>query len=208
MIKGVIFDMDGVLVDSEYFYEQRRREFFRRMDFIPEYQGDFIGSNEPEMWRILVPDDSEFREQMMQGYRAYRRLHPTPYGELLDPAVPELFRCLKARGIRIGIASSSPKETVRHLMALAGVETLVDNILTGEECAAYKPAPDIYLRSMEAMDLSPETSFAVEDSPAGIRAAVDAGMRVYALRPRHGEKLDQSSAHGVLRSLDEVLTKI
>lgn len=205
MIEGVIFDMDGVLVDTEFFYERRRREFLRRMDFHPAYQGSFVGSNEPEIWRTLVPEDPVFREQLLQGYRAYRKLHPTPYGELLDPAVPGLFQALKERGLKIGIASSSPHGTVKHLTVLAGVDKLVDHILTGEECAAYKPAPEIYLRSMEALHLTPQTAVAVEDSAAGIRSAVDAGMTVYALRPRHGEPMDQSAARGILNNLSEVL---
>lgn len=205
MIEGVIFDMDGVLADTEGFYARRRREFFQRMDFQPAYHGSFVGSNEREIWNLLVPEDPVFREELLQGYRAYRKLHPTPYEKLLDPEVPGLFHALKRRGLKIGIASSSPHRTVANLTALAGVEALVDFILSGEECTAHKPAPEIYLRSMEALGLTPRTAIAVEDSPTGIRSALDAGLTVYALRPRHGEELDQSQARGILERLSQVL---
>lgn len=205
MIEGVIFDMDGVLADTEGFYAQRRQDFFQRMDFYPAYRGSFVGSNEREIWNLLVPEDPVFREELLQGYRAYRKLHPTPYEALLDPEVPELFRTLKERGLKIGIASSSPHRTVEHLTVLAGVADLVDFILSGEECTAHKPAPEIYLRSMQALGLTPQTAIAVEDSPAGIRSALDAGLTVYALRPRHGEEMDQSQARGILDRLSQVL---
>lgn len=69
---------------------------------------------------------------------------------------------------------------------------LVDCWISGTECSAHKPAPDIYLKALESMGLKAEETFAVEDSPAGIEAALRAGMRVYALKPRHGERIDQS----------------
>ena len=84
----------------------------------------------------------------------------------------------------------------------------MDYVISGEECAAHKPDPEIYLRAMAALGLTPETAFAVEDSPTGIAAAKNAGMTVYALRPRHGEKMDQSTAHGILNSLSEVIEKL
>lgn len=204
MVKGVIFDMDGVLVDSEWYYEKRRAEFFRRMDF-PCPANSFVGSNERAIWEALVPDDPEFRQEMLMGYRAYRHLHPVPYGDLLNPQVPGLFRALKKKGLKIGIASSSYLGAVKEVVRLAGAETLVDFCISGEQCKAHKPDPEIYFRAMEALGLTAETALAVEDSPTGITAAKRAGIRVYALKPRPELKLDQSAADTVLDRLDGVL---
>ena len=118
MIKGVIFDMDGVLVDSEWYYQKRREEFFRRIDF-PCPANSFVGANERAIWEALVPDDPEFRQEMLMGYRAYRHLHPVPYEELLNPLVPGLFRTLKERGLKIGIASSCLLGGVKVVVRLA-----------------------------------------------------------------------------------------
>lgn len=203
MVKGVIFDMDGVLVDTEWYYEQRRAEFLRRMDF-PDPHISFVGSNERAIWEALVPGDPEFRQQMLMGYRAYRHLHPMPYGELLNPLVPGLFRELKERGLKIGIASSSYLGAVKEVVRLAGAEELVDFCISGEQCAAHKPDPEIYRRSLGALALAPEEALAVEDSPTGITAAKRAGLRVLALKPRPELALDQSDADGVLDRLDQV----
>lgn len=206
MVKGVIFDMDGVLVDTEWFYQTRREEFLHLMDFPfqPE-EGCFVGSNEKAIWETLVPDDPEFRQEMLMGYRAYRRLHPIPYKKLLNPQVPGVFARLKLDGLKIGIASSSCVDSVREMTDAAGIGNLVDSIVSGEDCAAHKPDPAVYLRSMEALGLNPEEVFAVEDSPAGITAAKRAGLRVYALRPRSEMRLDQSEADAVISRLDAVL---
>lgn len=205
MIQGVIFDMDGVLADTEHFYQQRRETFLERMDFPGPRGLDFIGSNEKAIWETLVPDDAQFRQEMLQGYRAYRRLHPENYRELADPADGPLFRALKQRGLRIGIASSSARPAILQMTRAAGITELTDYILSGEECSAHKPDPEIYLRALQALDLQPDQALAVEDSPAGILAARRAGLRVLALRPRHGEPLDQRAADGIIDRLEQVL---
>lgn len=208
MIQGIVFDMDGVLADTEHFYQCRREAYLDRMDFPGPRGLDFVGSNEKAIWETLVPGDAELREQMLQGYRAYRRFHPEDYGKLADPEVKPLFEELHRRGLRVAIASSSDRDGIQTFMQAAGVTELVDFIISGEECTAHKPNPEIYLRAMAALGLTPETAFAVEDSPTGIAAAKNAGMTVYALRPRHGEKMDQSAANAILNSLADVLQKL
>lgn len=205
MIQGVIFDMDGVLADTEYFYQQRREAYLERMDFPGPRGLDFIGSNEKAIWETLVPDDEELRREMMLGYRAYRRFHPEDYARLADPAAAPLFRELKRRGIRIGIASSSARGAIQCMTEAAGIAALTDNILSGEDCAAHKPDPEIYLRSLAALGLEPGQALAVEDSSTGIAAGRAAGLTVLALRPRHGEKMDQRAAQGIIERLEQVL---
>lgn len=204
MIQGIIFDMDGVLADTEHFYQARRDDFLDRMDFPGPRGMDFVGSNERAIWETLVPDDPVLRQEMLHGYRAYRKLHPTDYAQLADPEVKPLFQALKRGGLKIGIASSSDQNAIRQLIAGAGVDGLPDFIISGEECAAHKPAPEIYLRALAGLGLRAEDTFAVEDSPTGIAAAKNAGLTVYALRPRHGERLDQSAADGVLPCLSAI----
>ena len=156
----------------------------------------------------MVPNDPELRQELLMGYRAYRKLHPIPFRELLDPQAAALFRTLKERGQKIGIASSSDPKAIAALVQAAGVEALVDSQISGDQCKAHKPDPEIYLRSLKALGLTAGEALAVEDSPTGILSAKRAGLTVLALRPRHDEPLDQSAADTVISQLMDVVSYI
>ncbi len=207
-IEGIVFDMDGVLADTEHFYQKRREAFLREKDFVWDESLDFVGSNERAIWEALVPEDEKLRQEMLMEYRLYRACHPEPYEELVDPQVKPLFTALRERGIRIGIASSSEMAAIDAMIDAAGVRGLVDYRISGVDCKAHKPAPEIYERALKGLGVVKERAFAVEDSSAGIEAALNAGLRVYALRPRHGERIDQSRAFGVIERLGEVLERL
>lgn len=206
MIEGIIFDMDGVLVDTEYFYQKRREAFLKEKNFPLSKQMDFVGSNEKAIWEALVPNDPALRQDMLMEYRSYRAAHPEPYKELVDPQVKPLFLRLKERGLRLGIASSSEPEAIDSMIRAAGIRPLVDYRISGTQCRAHKPEPEIYLRAMEALGLDPNRALAVEDSCTGIAAARRAGLPVLALKPRHGEAIDQSQATAVIDELNQILT--
>ena len=208
MRKGIIFDMDGVLADTEGYYTGRRDEYLRLMGYRRQEETDFTVSNEKALWETMVPHDPELRQELLIGYRAYRKLHPIPFQKLLDPQVEPLFRALKAKGLKIGIASSSDPKAIAALVQAAGVKELVDSQISGEQCQAHKPDPEIYLRSLEALGLNATEALAVEDSPTGILSAKRAGLAVLALKPRHGELLDQSLADVVMPQLMDVLNSL
>lgn len=186
MYRGVIFDLDGVLADTEGFYNRRREEYLAVIGFHWPGSTDFTGLNETAMWETIVPEDGELRQELLMGYRAYRRFHPTPFRELANPQMVPLFRTLKARGLKLGVASSSDEEIIDQLLETMEVEDLVDFRISGRACRAYKPDPEIYLRALEALGLSAGEAMAVEDSPAGILSARRAGLTVLALRPQGG----------------------
>ncbi|MEY8403477.1 HAD family phosphatase [Oscillospiraceae bacterium 44-34] len=208
MYRGIIFDMDGVLADTESYYTNRRDEYLRLMGYQRQENTDFTGSNEKALWETMVPNDPELRQELLMGYRAYRKLHPIPFRELLDPQAAALFRTLKERGQKIGIASSSDPKAIAALVQAAGVEALVDSQISGDQCKAHKPDPEIYLRSLKALGLTAGEALAVEDSPTGILSAKRAGLTVLALRPRHDEPLDQSAADTVISQLMDVVSYI
>lgn len=201
MVKGIIFDMDGVLVETEPFYHSQRLEYLRRMDYTPASTVHLVGSNEPEVWAALVPDPI-LRQELLIGYHAFRHLHPTPYDKLLNPYSVELLAQLRRQGIKTGIASSSVRESVILMLEKTGIKKYIDYFISGEDCAAYKPDPEVYHKALAALELQPDEAFAVEDSAPGIAAAKNAGMKVYAL---HNPNLDQHEATSVVKSLDELL---
>ena len=108
MIKAVLFDMDGVLVDTEWFYNRRRVAFMEEKGFHFDEIPDLSGSNEPAIWKSLVPDDVELRERLRVEYKqVYSPVHPVPYAELLNEQTEPVMRELHERGVKCAIASSS-----------------------------------------------------------------------------------------------------
>ena len=186
MIEAVIFDMDGVLADTEYYYENRRKNFLLE-NGIPIPEGNFIGSNEKAIWEAIV-----------------RKARPTPYGKLTDPQAEPLMNALRSRGLKVAVASSSAAPDIMKMLTEGGLKAMVDFAFSGEDCAAHKPAPDIYLKALNALGLTADKAIAVEDSPTGIASAKAAGLKVLALKPRHGEPLDQSAADCIITQLMDV----
>ena len=191
MIEAVIFDMDGVLADTEYYYENRRKNFL-------------LENGIPLPEEALDPNDPVRRQEMLMAYREYRKVRPTPYDKLTDPQAEPLMNLLRSRGLKVAVASSSAAPDIMKMLTEGGLKAMVDFAFSGEDCAAHKPAPDIYLKALKALGLTADKAIAVEDSPTGIASAKAAGLKVLALKPRHGEPLDQSAADCIITRLMDV----
>lgn len=205
MIRAVIFDMDGVLVRSEQFYNQRRSDFLRLHGMELPEGFDATGSNDRAVWRALVPGDEALRERLRLEYLTYAREHRPPWRELLAPGVRETLAALRGRGVATAICSSSRRAFVEDFVATAGIGELLDALVTGDDCAALKPDPEPYRCSMARLGVSPDETVVVEDSPIGIRAGRAAGAYVCAVRQEAGVPLDQGEADRVIDRLREVL---
>ena len=112
---------------------------------------------------------------------------------------------LRRRGIKIGLASSSVWESVDRMLETTGASDFIDHAISGEDCSAYKPDPEVYQKALAALGLNPDETIAVEDSPTGIAAAKNAGLRVYALRQHYDPPMDQSAAEAVIERLSDIL---
>lgn len=209
MIKAVLFDMDGVLVDTEWFYNRRRVAFMEEKGVHFDEIPDLSGSNEPAIWKALVPDDVELRERLRVEYKqVYSPVHPVPYAELLNEQTAPVMRALRARGVKCAIASSSYRELIDELVEIADIADVLDYTISGHECSAFKPDPEIYQRAMEALGVEPAECLVIEDSPMGIEAGKRSGAHVLALRPHEGVNLDQSRADAVIDNLTDILAAL
>ena len=134
MIKAVLFDMDGVLVDTEWFYNRRRVAFMEEKGFHFDEIPDLSGSNEPAIWEALVPDDAGLRERLRVEYKqVYSPVHPVPYAELLNEQTGPVMRELHERGVKCAIASSSYRELIDELVEIAGIADVLDYTISGHE---------------------------------------------------------------------------
>ncbi|MEY8444971.1 HAD family hydrolase [Enterococcus ratti] len=206
MTTGVIFDMDGVLIDSESFYFERRMNFFTHLAVTPTSvkMADYVGKTEKGIWETLVPNNSNLRKQLYFAYLDYRQAHPIDFQQVLRKEVRCLLRELKKQQIKLALASSSPLVEINKMLRQCQIQHYFDFVISGEELEKSKPHPEIYLKCKQALAV---TSFlAVEDSTVGIEAAKAANIYTVALKQPF--YVDQTKADRQINHLNEVMEVI
>jgi len=205
--EAVIFDMDGLLVDTETCDYEAWRELHEAHGVeltLPAYcySAGLYGS-----WEKMYQELGEQCGRTLEELHAVReprfrqlveeRLRPT--SELL-----ELLRSLREAGVKRGIASSSDSDWVAYLVDGLGLRHEFQAIATGHDVAQRKPAPDVYLLAAERLSVDPTRCVALEDSSHGIEAARAAGMRAIAIPNSVSIHQDLSLAHTRVQHFGEV----
>lgn len=180
MVRAVIFDMDGVLIDTEKHYNIAWCEAAKQAGYT-----DFTR----EHALMLRSCDARAASKMMKGifgeqfdYYAIREIRRTivakrleKYGLEKKPGLDEILAFLHKKGIKTAVATATPLElTLQHLEKI-GVKDQFDKIVSAKQVENGKPAPDVYLYACEQIGEQPKDCIAVEDSPNGIRSAYAAG---------------------------------
>jgi HAD superfamily hydrolase (TIGR01509 family) len=208
MLKGVIFDMDGVLVNSEPTNQEACRLLLEEYnkELSDELYKTFIGSTEKNLIKTLLKEymipltEEEFLVEM----RRRRRLLFERDGYEGIEGTPELLKNLKAGGMLLAIASSSSMEVIEEVTESLGIGEYFDLLVTGESVEHPKPAPDVFLKAAHQLGLEPSECIVIEDSNNGVRAAVAAGMACIGFEnPDSGEQ-DLSKADIIVLGFEEV----
>ncbi|WP_407427566.1 HAD family hydrolase [Treponema sp.] len=208
-IKAVLFDMDGVLLDTESLCKicWRRAAEEYNLSNIDEIFMNCVGRSRADTTRLLqnyLPDEntaSSFRERA---------------GELFDvvwheeglkkmPFVSECLESLKKAGFRLAVASSTWQVKVHPQLKEAGIFDYFETITTGDMVTHSKPDPEIYLKAVQSLNLSPEECVSIEDSPNGVRSSFSAGVKcimVPDLIPADSEMKEKTWQ--ILKNLKEV----
>ncbi|MFF0341296.1 HAD family hydrolase [Kribbella sp. NPDC004875] len=207
-VAAVVFDLDGVLIDSEPVWEQVRH------DLVDEYGGrwpadaqtQLMGMNTQEWARYLSEDlgvglPSDQVATVVIDRMAARYAQQLP----LIPGADSALRRIAARW-RLGLASSSPRRLIDSVLAAAGWDALFEATVSTEEVARGKPAPDVYQTVIGQLGLPATACVAIEDSSNGLRSAAAAGLLVIAVpRPRYPPAPDAlARAATQLTSLDDL----
>ncbi len=186
--KAVIFDMDGVLVDTERYYLQRREEFFGGHGISISHltPSDFIGGNMKDIWpRILRDDfDEQAASKLQADYENFKINHPMPYAELLFPDVQEILTFLRQKEVKIALASSSSMLDINQMLDTHQLRSYFDVILSGNDFKETKPNPEIYLTAMSELGVEATESLIIEDSEKGIQAGKSADATVWAIEDK------------------------
>ena len=187
MIEAVVFDLDGVLLDSEQIWDEVREQLARERGgrWHDGAQRAMMGMSSTE-WSQYMHDEIGLPESPEEiSAEVVRRLEERyrQHLPLLDGAVEAVER-LAARW-PLGIASSSNREVIDLVLELSELAPFFKVTVSSEEVARGKPAPDVYLEAARRLGVAPEQSAAIEDSENGIRAAKAAGMRVIAIPNPH-----------------------
>ena len=208
MIEAVIFDLDGVLLDSEQVWDEAREQLAKERggDWHESAQRDMMGMSSPEWSRYMhdvigLPEppeeiSAEVVERLTMLYREHL------------PIVPGARETVERLADRwpVGLASSSNRELIDLALELLDVKHLFKTTVSSEEVPRGKPAPDVYLEAARRLGVHPKHAAAIEDSENGIRAAKAAGMRVITIPNQHFPPAGQALAEAdvVLDSLAEL----
>ena len=209
MLKAVIFDVDGTLLDTERIYMQAWKEAAAELGYVmpDELLRKTRAVNTKDAARI-------FETEIGNGF-SYEQARPLRVriaeeiikreSPILKPGVPELLDFLKQKGIRLSVASSTNLKGTQEHLAESQILQHFEVVVGGDMITKGKPNPDIFLKAAELLGLQPQECIVVEDSPAGIKAAYSAGMKAVLVPDQAAitqEIIDMSDV--VLKSLHDM----
>ena len=187
MIDAVVFDLDGVLVDTEQLWDEVREGLARERGgrWSERAQADMMGMSSPE-WSRYMHDVVGLRESPDEIAAEVVRRMEAWYRERL-PLIPGAREAVERLAERwpLGLASSSNRPLIDLALELGDLAPFFAVTVSSEEVASGKPAPDVYLEAVRRLEVAPSRAAAVEDSRNGIRSAHAAGLRVVAIPNAH-----------------------
>lgn len=204
---AVIFDMDGVLVDSEYYYLKQNQKYI-------ESRGKIV--NEKDLYRVVgtpmqvtyemiyeyFKDEWSF-EYFKNDFDSFLKTIECDYSKIINPTVVETLEYLRNNGFKIGLASSCDMPNIQKVLDQTKLRDYFSVVLSGDSFAMSKPHPEIYCTCADMLGITPNHCFVVEDSVYGIEAGKRAGMTVFAYKQPFGH--DQSKADYFVDKIDGIL---
>ncbi|WP_069801298.1 HAD family hydrolase [Thermogemmatispora onikobensis] len=204
---AVIWDLDGVIIDSAQAHFRAWQRLAQEEGWTlseEDFRATFGMRNDrilPLLWGEMPPERIRALSERKEAY--FRELVRQNPQSLALPGALELLQAVHEAGIAQALASSTPPENIALISELLGLQRYLQVLISGEMVERGKPAPDIFLKAAEALQVPPSACVVIEDAVAGIEAAHAAGMRCLAVATtREPEALDEADL--VVRSLSEV----
>ena len=209
MVKGVIFDMDGLMIDSERVtYEGYVIECGKLgLSMDREFYKTLLGRPLPAVFQMFYDryGRSFPMEQVLSNVHAYMEKLFITEGVPVKEGLRDLLKYLKEQGCKTVVATSSNRDRVDHILELTGLSEYFDDSICGNEVEKGKPNPDIFLKACQKVNLSPSEALVLEDSEMGIQAAFSAGIPVICVPDmKYPEAPYAEKAARIVDSLTEV----
>jgi HAD superfamily hydrolase (TIGR01509 family) len=198
--KAVIFDMDGVIVDSESRHERAYLDVVRKLGYGDNHGlrfADYVGRSDDELWLDFIARHSPpqpFEELL--ALKTQRVVEILRREQPVFDGVAELIEKLAAR-YALALASGSERPVVDAVLKLKRLGRLFSTVVTSSEVKQGKPAPDIFLRAAELLKVAPGSCCVIEDSKPGVAASLAAGMQVIAITNTHPAEELRHATHVV-----------
>lgn len=208
---AVIFDMDGVIVDTEKFYLDALARLFEAEGIEVPFEDlcVTVGASYKDFKRNLVRwfelgGEHLAEEEALARYNVWEERNQPDFAALLNHGVVETIAELKRRGVRVALASSSPMSNILPVLEACGLSDAFELVTSGEQFHESKPNPEIYLHTLENLGLPAGDCCCVEDSVPGITAGKAAGLTVFAKREdRFG--FTQEAADRIIDAIPDLL---
>ncbi len=205
-VQAIIFDMDGVIVDSEPHHERAFLDVVREIGYGEKFDlrfADYVGRSDQELWADFVA--RHVPSQTVAELLAMKRRHVVEAIRREQPlfdGLPTLVERLSAR-YALGLASGSERPVVEEVLRLKHLGRFFSAVVSDCEVAHGKPAPDIFLRAAELLNVAAHACCVVEDSKPGVAAGLAAGMQVIAITNTHPPEELRHATH-VVRTYEEI----
>lgn len=205
---AAIFDMDGVIVDSEIVYMDYLLEFAQKKNpnVVMEQINPMVGLSRKDSWTIMEQaiQNGQTWEELLAEFRVLDIYRHVDYRKIFRPEALTVVKELKNRGYRVALASSTGPKLIARILEETGMRPWFDLVVSGGQFKRSKPDPEIYHYTAKTLGVPEAKCFVIEDSEVGIEAGKAAGMTVAALLDdRFG--FDQSKADHQMTSLLEIL---
>lgn len=210
MLEAVIFDMDGVIIDSEPIYKMVEEEIFESLNIsvMEEEFNKYIGTNSYYLWKCIKENHGLENSigELVKLERESNLNYLLKHKELIKPVegVVKLIQDIHNNGIKLSVASSSPIELISTIIDTIGIRKYFDYIVTGDYVDKCKPEPDVFLYAANKLNIEPSKCMVIEDSKNGTIAAKKAGMRCLGYKNLNSGNQDLSKADKITDSFCDV----